>query len=196
MRSVLTLPTKKKFFLNEPVMQHLILTGFMGVGKSTLAPLIASHLGRLWLDSDRKFEKESGLHPSAYIRRFGVAPFRKWESRFLKEIPDHPPLVLATGGGMILNDTNRRWMRAKGCLIWLDAPLPLLLQRLEKKRLRPMLPVPLTLANLQRLFRERRPFYRKCHLKIGHAFEGPEKVAIQVCRRYKEWNRHAPGSSE
>ena len=166
-------------------MKHLILTGFMGVGKSTIGPLLASRCNLPFVDSDFQFEKEFKLSPSSYIHRFGIAPFRRWEKQFLRKTLLQEPLVLATGGGMVLQEPNLKWMLVKGYVVWMDVPLPLLLQRLGKKGSRPMLPSPLNLENLENLFWTRKPFYKKCNLRMCNAFESPEKVANQIYQRYK-----------
>lgn len=172
-------------------MKHLILTGFMGVGKSTVGPLVASQLKLPFIDSDQQFEKEFGLHSSSYIRRFGIRAFRKWEKQFLRKILNKQSLVLATGGGMVLQKINLNRMNSKGYVVWIDVPLPLLLARIKNAASRPLLPTPLTLKHLREIFQERRAFYKKCHLKVSSTFEKPEKIANQICQHYRDWSRHA-----
>ncbi|MBI5299308.1 MAG: shikimate kinase [Deltaproteobacteria bacterium] len=167
-------------------MKHLILTGFMGVGKSTVGPLVASQLKLPFVDSDQHFEKEFGLHSSSYIRRFGIRAFRKWEKQFLRKILNKQTLVLATGGGMVLQKINVNRMNNEGYVVWIDVPLPLLLARIKNTDSRPLLPTPLTLKHLREIFQERKDFYKKCHLKVSSTFEKPEKIANQICQHYKE----------
>lgn len=173
-------------------MSSIILTGFMGVGKSSVGQLLASGLGRSFVDADIFFAEQTGLAPTFYIRRFGIKSFRKQEKHFLRLILASPPGVLSTGGGVVLESCNRHLLLSRGVVVWLYAPLPLILVRLNKKILRPMIPRPFSLTRLKALYEVREPFYRKCHFKILNAFATPKEVAIQVADRYKEFIDHAP----
>lgn len=160
----------------------------MGAGKTEMGRFLANLSGLPLLDSDFLFSKEVGLPPAVFIRRFGEAPFRKWENRLLSKllVKADAPLVLATGGGAILDPRNLHLMRHAGFVVWLDPPLQTLLARLRVGADRPLLPHPLTYSSLKCFFEFREPFYRKCHLRI-RPFSSPSKaVAMDILKQYKE----------
>lgn len=167
-------------------MRPLVLTGFMGSGKSTLGRIISLELKGKFIDADTFFAKHSGLAPPFYIRRFGIRSFRRLEKHFLRHIFAKNPQVISTGGGVVLDKMNRRLLLHSGFVVWIHTPLPLTLARLNKRVLRPMIPRPISLDPLKKLYLARKPFYKQCHLKVFNVFKPPKEVAIQIIHRYKE----------
>lgn len=170
-------------------MEHLILTGFMASGKTTIGALAANLLGQTFVDADAALACETGLKPAAYIRRFGENAFRRQEKIFLRRLFSDTacdPFVLATGGGMMLDSANRRLLLRKGFVVWLDTPPPLLLNRLRPGRDRPLLPAPFSLQALTSLYNDRTPAYAKAHCRIFNNFAPPKFVAIAVVAKYNK----------
>lgn len=163
-------------------MTHLILTGLMGSGKTTVGKILAQELSLPFVDLDEKITEQTGLIPKFYLPRFGEAAFRRIETICLKRVLAEPVCVLATGGGVVLNPINRRQMLVRGLVIWLDPPLALIRQRLKITKDRPLLtssPDP-----IKTLYQQRLPCYRFCHERILET--GPPKaIAISILRRYK-----------
>src|SRR3989338_6665154 len=93
---------------------HIILTGFMGVGKTTVGQLLANRLGRPLIDTDQKLEEQTGMPVGPYIRRFGLQAFRRWENRLLNLAFGSESAVIATGGGAVLSSLNRKRMLQHG----------------------------------------------------------------------------------
>lgn len=168
-------------------MRHLILTGFMGVGKTTIGKLLASHLNRPFVDLDDFFQIQTGLKPKAYIPRFGEKAFRKLEKVFLRKVLLGGPVVLATGGGVVLDPQNRRWMLARGFVVWLKTPLKLLLIRLRNSNPRPLLPHPFSFENLKKMYQARLPFYQQCHFSIVNNNRQIKVVATMVLHQYRRF---------
>lgn len=166
-------------------MKHLILTGFMGSGKSTIGKIAASILKIPFVDLDQVIATQTGLTPAQTITRFGEKAFRRIEKRFLKKILSGKVSVLATGGGVVLDRQNRQWMRQKGFVVWLKTPLLFLLKRLNRGKDRPLLTKPLTRKALKKIDQERLPFYRQCHYSVSNAFRPSKDVAIQIAEKYK-----------
>lgn len=174
---------------------HLIFTGFMASGKTTIGALAANLLGRTFVDADAALTCETGLTPGAYIRRFGENAFRRQEKFFLRRLFSDTacdPFVLATGGGMMLDAANRRLLLRKGFVVWLDTKPPLLMSRLQplgRLKLgqdRPLLPRPFSLAALTALYNDRVFAYAKAHCRISNSFAAPKHVAIAVVAKYNE----------
>lgn len=168
---------------------HLIFTGFMASGKTTVGAAAARLLRRTFVDADAALTCETGLRPAAYIRRFGERAFRLQEKKFLRRLFSDTacdPFVLATGGGMMLDAANRRLLLRSGFVVWLDTKPPLLLGRLQPVHDRPLLPAPFSLQALTSLYNDRVPAYAQAHCRIFNSFKPPKHVAIAVIAKYTE----------
>jgi len=167
-------------------MKHLILTGFMGSGKTTVGKVLASSLNLPFVDLDAVIKGESGLFSDAYILRFGEKTFRKIEKNCLRKILTGPACVLATGGGAVLDNQNRQRMLHQGFVVWLKTPSRLLLPRLKSGHSRPLLPRPLSQKNLKKILDQRLPFYRQCHFTLSVANRSPKELAILIMNQYRK----------
>ncbi len=124
----------------------VFLTGMMGAGKSTIAPLLAASWGASWIDLDVRVGRIFGASVAALFAR-GEAQFRRCEHQSLRLLLAEPGLcartvVIATGGGVILDPANRALMRAAGHVVLLDVPLDALARRLatvDQRAVRPLL---------------------------------------------------------
>ena len=154
--------------------QHLILTGFMGSGKSSVGKELASLLGRPFIDLDDCIEKQMGLTITEIFAHQGEAAFRRLEQQSLQEVLAYPPVVLATGGGTIINESNRHLMQKRGYIVFLDAGEDTIMKRTSSSRSRPLLLAQDKTAasdsfrqeKIKDLLNARRPFYELCQLKI------------------------------
>src|SRR5690348_9819218 len=108
----------------------LFLIGPRGSGKSTIARLLAHELGWSWLDADEVLEKNCGQSIRSLFATEGEAGFRDREAAVLAELCRLQRHVLATGGGVVLRESNRELLRAGGRVVWLTADIETLWQRL------------------------------------------------------------------
>jgi shikimate kinase len=104
-------------FMNEK--KNIILTGFMGTGKTRVGRAVAGQLGMSFLDTDREIEDREGSSISDIFSRFGEAHFRNLEKSLCREIAGRKGLVIATGGGMALDPENRRLLNSIGIVVCL-----------------------------------------------------------------------------
>lgn len=142
-------------------LQHVVLTGFMGSGKSTVGRLLAARLGWKFLDLDRHLEARAGLSVPEIFARHGERHFRRLESSALASALGKPNTVLALGGGTPETLTNRLLLeQTPGTVtIFLDAPFPTLFDRCVLQEIsRPVLADP---ALAQVRFLQRQPLYRR-----------------------------------
>src|SRR5215469_1972255 len=109
----------------------LFLIGPRGSGKSTVARLLAHELGWDWLDADEVLEKRCGQSIRSLFAAEGEAGFRDREAAMLVELCRLQQHVIATGGGVVLRESNRELLRASGCVVWLTANVETLWQRLQ-----------------------------------------------------------------
>lgn len=162
--------------------RRIVLTGFMGSGKSTVGPLVAQRLGWRFVDADDEIEAEAGVPIAELFARHGEAAFRERERAAIARLAGSEQVVLALGGGAI-EDTQTR-------ALLLDAPATLLVH-LEIELATTLVrcggtehtrPVLADQANLTRRYERRLPLYRQAHISIRADALTPEEVAEAVLR--------------
>lgn len=139
----------------------LFLTGPMGAGKSTIGRQLASQLGLSFHDSDHEIEDRTGVDIPLIFELEGEAGFRKREVAVIDELTQLPGIVLATGGGAILDPLNREHLKSRGRVIYLHASVNQQLKRTRKDRNRPLLQTADPRAKLEELMAVRDPLYRE-----------------------------------
>jgi len=139
----------------------VFLVGMMGAGKSTAGRLIARRLKRSFIDADQEVERRCGVRIPIIFEIEGESGFRAREQALIEELTAREEIVLATGGGAVLAESNRRHLAARGTVIYLHAPPPALYERVRQDRNRPLLATADPLAKLQELYAVRDPLYRE-----------------------------------
>ena len=142
--------------------QHLVLVGLMGVGKSTVARVVADRLGRRVFDSDAVIEARTGRTVREIFANDGEPAFRTLETEVLLEALHEPePVVIAGAGGVVLSATNREALKESGArVVWLCADPATLVERVKSGGHRPLLDAD-PAGTLQRMFDEREALYRE-----------------------------------
>lgn len=138
---------------------NLIFIGPMGAGKTTVGRHVAELLAMPFHDLDHEIESHTGAAISLVFDLEGEAGFRRRETATLAELAAGSGIVLSTGGGAVLSETNRQVLRERGFVIWLDATIEAQLARLARDRQRPLLHAPDRRARLEQLAAERNPLY-------------------------------------
>ncbi len=141
---------------------NIFLVGPMGAGKTTIGRQLARKLGMQFLDSDRVIEERTGADIPLIFEKEGEDGFRKREQAVIDELTLQDNLVLATGGGVILNADNRKALAQRGLVIYLHSDLKSLVERTSKDQNRPLLHSgqdPHTV--LKRIMEQREPLYRE-----------------------------------
>ncbi|OAI54073.1 shikimate kinase [Planctomyces sp. SCGC AG-212-M04] len=108
----------------------ITLIGYRGTGKSTVGPQLAVRLGYVFLDADPEIERRAGKSIRQIFADSGEPEFRRLEAEFLAEQLHRNHLVLAPGGGAVLNETTRQRMQSAGPVVWLTAPTDVIVQRM------------------------------------------------------------------
>jgi len=160
--------------------RRIVLTGFMGSGKSTVGPLLAERLGWSFLDVDNVIEAEAGCTIAELFARHGEPAFRDREHATIARLAAGEGLVLALGGGAIERDATRELLLAGPgtLLVHLEVALATTLARCggtEQTR-----PVLADHANLARRYERRLPLYRMAHVSIAVDARTPDEVAATV----------------
>jgi shikimate kinase len=147
--------------------RSIVLTGMMGVGKSSIGRRLSARLGVPFVDADIEIEKAAGMSIADIFARHGEADFRSGEARVIARLLDGGPQVLATGGGAVMNPDTRTAIKAKGISIWLCAELDVLMRRINKrKHERPLLQTADPETTLRNLLAAREPTYAQADLTV------------------------------
>jgi shikimate kinase len=162
--------------------RRIVLTGFMGSGKSTVGPLVAARLGWRFVDVDDVIVEDTGMAIAEFFDRYGEAAFRNREHETIARLAGEDALVLALGGGAIENAATRALvLDAPGTLlVHLEVELATTLKRCGgTEGIRPILA---DQANLAARYERRLPLYRQAHTTIHADSLTPEQVVEAVLR--------------
>ncbi|MCB2082410.1 MAG: shikimate kinase [Hyphomicrobiales bacterium] len=155
----------------------IVLVGLMGAGKSSVGWRLAKRLEMDFHDIDRVIEEREGLSISEIFEYRGEEYFRKVEKDIIREFLEGEPCVLAPGGGAFMNQTTRRLIKKRGVSIWLNAPFEVLLERVSRKRTRPLLEKGDKAEILRQLYEERSPVYAKADIVVD-SDDGPHHRVV------------------
>ena len=139
----------------------IALVGLMGVGKSTVGRRLAQKLGLAFVDGDEAIEAAARMTVSEIFARLGEAEFRAGEARVMRRLLEGPPIVLATGGGAVLNPETRDLMKASATSVWLRADLKVVASRVQRRDTRPLLRGKDPLVALTAMAEVRYPVYQE-----------------------------------
>lgn len=142
-------------------LNNIYLVGLMGSGKTTIGRALARRMGRRFLDSDQEIEQRTGVRIPVIFEHEGEAGFRRREAQIIAELVQETAIVLATGGGAVLDPANREALRTTGWVVYLDVPTSVLLERTRHDTNRPLLQVANPRERLNALRAERDPLYRE-----------------------------------
>lgn len=153
---------------SQTLPRNIVLIGFMGSGKSTVGRELHHRLGYQLVDMDQVIEQRAKKPITAIFAEDGEAAFRDMETELLVELLD--PLsrrIISTGGGVIGREQNRELLRKLGYVVWLHAPIPVILERTGKNRDRPLLHGDDPVTRVEALLTERKPLYAEtAHMKV------------------------------
>jgi shikimate kinase len=161
--------------------RNIFLVGMMGAGKTTVGKALARRLGREFIDCDREIVERTGVPIATIFEIEGEDGFRRRESQMLAELATRRGTIVATGGGAVLAEENRRTMRASGTVIYLRVSLDHLHERTKRDPARPLLAAGDRRATLQALLEKRDPLYRDAaDLVVDSGAQSPGTLAQRV----------------
>ena len=171
--------------------RHLVLVGLMGTGKTTVGRRCAALLHRDFVDTDGLVEANTGLSVAEIFERDGEARFRELERAAVADACASPvPLVIACGGGAVLDPDSRRTLRAAGLVVWLQASPAVLGERVGAATDRPLLGgAGGATATLERLATLRAPAYEAAAgVAVDTTGRSIDEVAAAVIEELEAWN--------
>jgi shikimate kinase len=140
---------------------NLILVGPMGSGKSAVGRMLAERLGLALVDSDAEIEARTGVDIPYIFEREGEAGFRVREAEVLDDVTRREAVLVATGGGAVLDARTRERLRSRGCVVYLRTSVDQQLARTRRNSQRPLLMNPDPRGTLERLMLQRAPLYEE-----------------------------------
>jgi len=173
--------------------KSLVLVGLMGSGKTTIGKAVARRLELPFLDTDHEIERRTGVKIPTIFDVEGEAGFRRREALTIAELMAAPCVVLATGGGAVLDAESRAMMKRHGWVVYLDVPVRQLYERTRNDPNRPLLRVADPLGKLEELRAQRDPLYREVADFILDGSRYHSSSAVN--RILKEWEKQSASST-
>ena len=165
---------------------NVFLIGPMGAGKTTIGRHLATLLHKRFVDVDHEIEKRTGVSIPVIFEIEGEAGFRRRESAVIEELTRDTNIVLATGGGAVLLEENRKVLKDRGTVAYLQADIDTLVERTRRDRNRPLLQTENPRAKIEELLQQREPIYREvADIIINTGQRAPSSVAREVVVRLK-----------
>lgn len=191
-----TLPTESE--AGTALRGNIYMVGLMGAGKTSVGRVLAKRLHKTFIDSDHEIESRTGVRIPVIFEIEGEAGFRRREAAVIRELVTQRDILLATGGGVVLDPANRQALRSTGTVIYLRAAPSELWARTRHDKNRPLLRTPDPLARLEELHRIRDPLYREtAHVIVD---TGSQAIRTLVGRLERELRARlaaaAPASGE
>jgi shikimate kinase len=166
-------------------MKNIVLTGFMGTGKTRVGKELSRLLNMKLIDVDTEIEKAEKMTISEIFKQLGETRFREIESEMVKKLSEYKNSIISTGGGIVLRQENIDALRKNGIIICLMAEPATILKRTCNNNDRPLLQVEKPVEKIKELLNFRKPFYEKADIIIDTDDKTPLQVAEEIIERIK-----------
>ena len=161
---------------------RIILTGFMGTGKTAVGRALAKKLSFTFFDTDLMVEETTGKTVTAIFEKEGEAAFRIYEKQMVKKALEADKIVVSTGGGAIVDSENRKLMKERGCIVGLSAPSEAILQRIQNMDTRPLLNTQDRLKKIEALLSHRSPYYREADIIVDTSTRSVDETVEEILK--------------
>ncbi|MDC0035460.1 shikimate kinase [Chloroflexi bacterium] len=175
---------------------NIYLTGFSGTGKSTVGNVLASMMGKCFVDIDLIIEEKEGKSIPDIFMGDGEEYFRSVESECLRQTSARSEIIVSTGGGVPVSEKNIEIMENSGVVVWLKATPETILKRLTVQSQetgvnndRPMLVSEQPIERIAKLLKSRQNAYQKSNLSVDTNGKNPETVAKEIYRSLSDWKQ-------
>lgn len=146
--------------------KNIILTGFMGVGKTSVGTQLAKDLDFVFVDTDQLIEADQNTSITSIFAKYGEPYFREVEEKIIQEVTQKEGQVISTGGGAVIRDMNRDAFKRSGFVVCLTASPEKIYERIKHETHRPLLQTPDPKAKIGELLDSRAKFYAQADLTI------------------------------
>ena len=165
--------------------KNIVLVGFMGTGKSAVGKRLAEKLKKKYLDTDEMVQQVAGISIEKIFSKFGEVRFRSEERLAVNRASSYQNVIIATGGGAILDDENMRDLKKNGIVICLKARPEVIQERIGRRDNRPLLKKDKSLEHIRELLKEREKFYAKADHGIDTSEMEIEEIVEAVLEYVK-----------
>lgn len=166
-------------------MKNIVLTGFMGTGKTEVGRELSNILGWKLIDVDEEIVKSKKMSINDLFSQLGEPVFRDIETDMIRAVAAHKKSIISTGGGVVLRQENIDVLRESGIIVSLTASAETILKRTGSNDERPLLKVENPLKKIEELLDFRRPFYEKADIMIDTEDRTPRQIAEEILERVK-----------
>ena len=166
-------------------MKNIVLTGFMGTGKTAVGKELSRLLDMKLIDLDTEIEKAEKMDINGIFERFGEQRFREIETGMIRAVSRNEGVIISTGGGAVLKRENMDLLREKGIIFCLTASPETVLQRTSNTGDRPLLQVQNPLERINELLDLRNPCYRKADVMIDTEDKTPLQIAEEIIEKVR-----------
>lgn len=169
--------------------RSVVLVGMMGVGKTTVGRKLAGLIGLPFADADEEIERAAQMPIPEIFATYGEDYFRDGERRVIARLigPNAARKVLATGGGAFVDPATRQLLCARTAVVWIDSDLETLVERVGRKRNRPLLRQGNPREILARLLAERAPSYAQAPIRVHSAHQPHAVTAHSILKAIDAW---------
>ena len=171
--------------------KRIYLIGLMGVGKTTIGKWMARQLGYSFFDTDLEIRKQTGADIPWIFEIEGEQGFRQREHAMLEQLSSQQNAIIATGGGIVLDESNRQLLSSDGICIYLHAPVDLLVERTRFSKSRPLLEGVNRREKFELLMKQRDHLYKKsAHLVIRTRRGSPKRMASKLIKEIEKYEKN------
>ena len=171
--------------------KRIYLIGLMGVGKTTIGKWMAKQLGYPFFDTDLEIRKQTGADIPWIFEIEGEQGFRQREYAMLEHLSTQPNAIIATGGGIVLDERNRELLGTQGICIYLHAPVDLLVERTRFSKNRPLLEGVNRRQKFESLMKERDHLYKKSsHIVVRTKRGSPKRMASKLIKEIEKYEKN------
>jgi shikimate kinase len=166
-------------------MKNIILTGFMGTGKTAVGKELSRLLAMTLIDVDTEVEKIQKMTINEIFKQFGEQRFREIETGMIKTVSENRKVIISTGGGAVLKQENMDILRGNGIIVCLTATPETILQRTSNNTDRPLLQVENPFKKINDLLQSRKPYYEKADIMIDTEDKTPLHIAEEIIEKVR-----------
>lgn len=161
--------------------KNIVLTGFMGTGKTTLGKIISRKSGRRFFDTDVMIEEYCNMSIRDIFDSKGEVYFRETEKRIVSHVSKSSSCIIACGGGVVKNEENRKELKRNGIIICLKADADTIIERVGNDIGRPLI-YGLSRGEVENLMKEREPFYNTADIFIDTSHDSPDTLSERIIK--------------
>jgi shikimate kinase len=181
--------------VNQPS-KSIVLIGMMGAGKSCVGCCLQRRTKLALVDTDDIVALKFGISIPEIFSKHGEQGFREAETQALRELAPTKPMIIVTGGGIVLREKNVDFLKRLGVIVWLDANEETLFERASRARTRPLLQGENPREAFMQLLQQRLPLYAKvAHIRVDTSVLTDEEVAVAILSKLRKLGRNLEAGS-